>query len=124
SGGKNWPAARIGRDGGVYARQSRVRGAQRWTAVQVYRSDLVRGQLRDPGGSRLFLGETFRRRRIDRAVRLAERQVRTLLADQPGVSRRYVVPSRCREGESRHERADGNGQDRHCRLGKGRKDGG
>src|SRR5216117_3329647 len=28
SGGKNWPAARIGHDGGVYARQSRVRGAQ------------------------------------------------------------------------------------------------
>jgi predicted 3-demethylubiquinone-9 3-methyltransferase (glyoxalase superfamily) len=37
-------------------------------AVQVYRSDLVGSLLRDPGESRLFLGKTFRRRRIDRAV--------------------------------------------------------
>src|SRR5437899_9646190 len=28
SSGKNWPAARIGHNGGVYSRQSRLRGAQ------------------------------------------------------------------------------------------------
>jgi predicted 3-demethylubiquinone-9 3-methyltransferase (glyoxalase superfamily) len=37
----------------------------------------------------------------------------------PRRSRRYV--GRSREGGSRHESDDGNGQDRHCRLGKGRK---
>jgi predicted 3-demethylubiquinone-9 3-methyltransferase (glyoxalase superfamily) len=38
------------------------------------------GQLRDPGRDRLFLGETFRRWRIDRAMRLAQRQIRSLVA--------------------------------------------
>src|SRR5215472_16167741 len=39
---------------------------------------------------RLFLGETFRRWRIDRALRLAQRQIRSFVAGQPGRSRRYV----------------------------------
>ena len=51
---------------------------------------------------------------------LAQRQIRSLVAGQPRLSRRYVGRSRCREGESRHEGDDGNGQDRHRRLRKGR----
>ena len=102
------------------SRMKKINPFQRRSAVQVYRSDLVLGQLRDPGRDRLFLGETFGRRRIDRAVRLAQRQIRSLVAGQPGVSRRYVGRFRCREGGSRHESDDGNGQDRDRRLRKGR----
>ena len=49
-----------------------------------------------------------------------KRQIRSLVAGQPGLSRRYVGRSRCREDESRHKSDDGNGQDRHRRLRKGR----
>src|SRR5947207_14218864 len=42
---------------------------------------------------------------------LAQRQIRSLVAGQHGLSRRYAGRSRCREGESRHESDDANGQD-------------
>src|SRR5436309_1461128 len=51
---------------------------------------------------------------VDRSRKLsglAQRQIRSLVADQPGLSRRHVGRSGCREGESRHESDDGNGQD-------------
>jgi hypothetical protein len=67
-------------------------------------------------GDRLFLGETFCRWRIDGALRLAQRQIRSLVAGHSALSRRHVSRSRCREGESRHESNDGNGQDRHRRF--------
>src|SRR5438093_5560985 len=60
---------------------------------------------------------------VDRSRKLsglAQRQIQSLVAGQPGLSRRYVGRSGCREGESRHESDDGNGQDRHRRLRKGR----
>src|SRR6266446_559746 len=89
-GGKNWPAARISHDGRVHTRQSRLRGPERRPAVQVHRSDLVLSQLRNPGRDRLFLGETFRRRWIDRTVRLAKRQIRIVVAGESGCSRRHA----------------------------------
>src|SRR6266496_1402308 len=46
-----------------------------------------------------------------KAFGLAQRQIRSLVAGQPGLSRRYAGRSRCREGESRHESDDANGQD-------------
>jgi len=56
------------------------------------------------------------RQRIDGAVRLAQRQIRSLVAGHSALSRRHVSRSRCREGESRHESDNGNGQDRHRRF--------
>src|SRR4029453_18197980 len=70
----------------------------------------------DTRGDRLFLGETFCRWRIDGALRLAQRQIRSLVAGHSALSRRHVSRSRCREGKSRHESDNGNGQDRHRRF--------
>src|SRR5436309_6122340 len=39
------------------------RGLERRAAIQVHRSSLVRGELRDAGGDRLLLGEAHSRRR-------------------------------------------------------------
>src|SRR5438552_8041068 len=63
-----------------------------------------------------ILGETFCRWRIDGALRLAQRQIRSLVAGHSALSRLHVSRSRCREGESRHESDNGNGQDRHLRF--------
>src|SRR5207248_2816747 len=103
-------------DGGFYARWRSIRRAQWRTAIQVHRSDLVQRELRDTRGDRLFLGETFCRWRIDGALRLAQRQIRSLVAGHSALSRLHVSRSRCREGESRHESDNGNGQDRHRRF--------
>lgn len=54
--------------------------------AQIHGSDLVRGAMRDTAGSGWVLGEAFSRGRRGR-VRLAEGQVRALLADRAGANR-------------------------------------
>ena len=68
-------------------------------AVQVYRSRLVRDQLRHAGGDRLLLGETHRWRREGSGMRMGRGQVRTLLASNTG-----KVFRRMGEGCGRAER--------------------
>ena len=58
-------------------------GAQRRPAFQIQRSDLLPDSVRDAGRDRPLLGETVRRWR-NPAMRLAQGQVRRLLADIPG----------------------------------------
>ncbi len=73
---------RVGHDRGVRDRRADVRRPQRWPALQVQRSRVVPGALRDAAGDRLFL-EQARRGRRGRPLRLAEGQVRRLLAGRP-----------------------------------------
>ena len=82
-------AAGIGDDRGIRARRAGVHRAQRRPDLQVQRGHLVPGQLRDAGGSGLLLGKALRRRRREGpAVRLAEGQVRRLVAGHPEGARR------------------------------------
>src|SRR6266566_3375958 len=59
----------LGHDGVVLAGWTGVRGLERRAALQVHRSGLVRGQLRDAGGDRLLLGKAHSRRRGRGAMR-------------------------------------------------------
>src|SRR5438132_8304480 len=60
----------LGDDGVIRAGWTGVRGLERRAAIQVHRSGLVRGQLRDAGRDRLLLGEALVRRRGGGAMRL------------------------------------------------------
>src|SRR5205823_1561700 len=75
---------RSGNDGFVRAEWPGVHRLERRTAVQVYRSRLVRDQLRHARGDRLLLGETHRGRRKGSGMRMGRRQVRALLANHTG----------------------------------------
>src|SRR5438045_118502 len=61
-----------------------VHRLERRTAVQVYRSRIVRDQLRHARGDRLLLGETHRERRRGIGMRMGRGQVRALLAGNTG----------------------------------------
>ena len=65
--------------GRVRARRAEIRRAERRPAIQVRRGDLFSDRLRDARGGRLFLEQAYRGRQ-GRSVRLAEGQIRPLLA--------------------------------------------
>ena len=85
--------------GGVRARRPALRGHQRRAGVHVRRGGLLRHRLRRPGGGRLLLGQADRGRR-GRAVRLAEGQVRPLLAGRPDAAWTSCSPTRTRRAPS------------------------
>ena len=71
----------------VHARRPALHGAQRRTSVHVQPGGLVRRRLRHPGGGRPLLGAPVGGRRPrGTAVRLAQGQVRCLVADRPRAS--------------------------------------
>src|SRR6266566_4961361 len=63
-----------------------IHGAERRAAVPLHRGDLSVCELRDAGGGRRAVGEALRGR-IEGSLRLAERQVRPLMADHPDGTR-------------------------------------
>ena len=75
--------------------------------------------LRDPGRGRQLLGEALRGRRAG-AVRLAQGQVRRLVADRPASAQRTARRPRPREGQSCDERHAPHGEDRDSRARGGR----
>src|SRR5260221_10356818 len=116
------PRARVRDDGRVRAERRALHGAQRRPAVQVQRSRVAPGVVPHPGGDRLLLGKAGRRRRPARApVRLAQGQVRTLVAGRPDghgedAGRPEVEVHRARlrgddaDEEARHRGAEGGGE--------------
>jgi predicted 3-demethylubiquinone-9 3-methyltransferase (glyoxalase superfamily) len=88
TGGGTFGAEGLGDDGVVRAGWTGVRGFERRAALQVHRSGLVRGQLRDAGGDRLLLGKALVQRR--------EEVQCDWLADKYGLSWQ-VVPTKWAE---------------------------
>ncbi len=89
-----------------------IRGAQRRPAIQIHRGHLVRRELQDAGGSGQLLEEALRRRQGG-AVRLAQGQVRPLLADRAHRFGRVAERQGRREIATRHASHAQNGQTRH-----------
>ena len=83
-------------------RRAELHGPECWSAFQIHRSDLILDRLRNPRISRLFLEQTDCRRRARVAMRLAQRQIRLVLAGHPhdlgGIARRQ----RSQESATRH----------------------
>src|SRR4029450_1287390 len=88
-----------------------VRRAERRPAVQVHRGRFVLHQLRDAGRGRRLLGEALRGLGGG-SVRLAQGQVRAVLAGRPYRPDRAPERSRSCEGAARDERDAADGQDR------------
>ena len=86
--------------------------------LQVHRGDLVRRRLRDAGGGRLLLEQALGGRR-SRAMRVAEGQVRPLVADRPFGAAETAERPRSGEGEPRHAGDAADDEDRHRRAGAG-----
>src|SRR5687767_9721572 len=68
-------------DGPIRAQWAGIHRLERWTAIQIHRSHIVLGGLQDASRSRQVLGKALRRWRT-RAMRLAERQIWFVMANQ------------------------------------------
>ena len=98
------PAGRQSARRGVHAGRTALHGAQRRPAVRVHPGRVVRGRLLDAGGGRPLLVQAVRGRRPGGpAVRLAQGQVRRLLAGRAAAA--HGVHGRPRPGEGRAHRA-------------------
>src|SRR5437588_12239559 len=114
------PSARgDGDDAELRARRPEVRRPEWRARVHVQRGGLVPGVLRDPGRGRLVLEHALRGR-AGRPVRLAEGQVRPVVADRPDSADGAARGSGSREVATRHGRHDGDEEDRRRRPRAGR----
>ena len=80
-------------------------GAERRPSFQIHRGRLVRGELRNAGRSGRLLGQADRRR-LGSAMRLAQGQVRPLVADRARGVPAIAERSRSEEGGPRHASHD------------------
>ena len=102
--GDSRQAAGIGDGRGVRARRTGVHRAQRRSRLQVQRGDLAAGLLRHTERDRRLLGEAVERRRSEgAAVRLAEGQVRPLVAGRSRLTGRDAEGSRIAAGAAGHD---------------------
>src|SRR5207245_3536445 len=97
------------------ARRARIYGLKRWPALHIHGSHLAPRELQDARRGRRAMGEALRRWRT-RTVRLAERQIRAVLADRSHRVGQDVERQRPKEIETSHARAAPNAQTRHQTL--------
>ena len=90
-----------------------VRRAQRRPALQVQRGDFVPDPLRDAGRDRLLLEEAHRRRRQGKSVRLAEGQVRPVVAGGADRADRDLVDGDAAKVAARHQGVPADEEIRH-----------
>src|SRR5712691_11515951 len=90
-----------------------VHRAQRRSAIQIHRSHLPGGELRLAERSGRSVEEALRGRRAG-AVRLAQGQVRFVLADRSARHDQAAAGQGSREVATRHAGDDADDQDRHC----------
>src|SRR5258706_10187860 len=77
---RRWPwARRVGDDRKLPTRRTGIRSSEWRTDIQIHGSSVFCGELRWPGRGGLLLGKTLRRRKQE-SMRVAEGQVRPLLA--------------------------------------------
>src|SRR5205823_181902 len=100
----------VGDDGRLQARWTGLRGVEWRSSVPVHARDLLRGELQDPGGGRLLLAQALRGRK-DRPLRLAQGQVRSLLAGRAHDPGGTAGGQEREEGESRDGSHAADGQD-------------
>src|SRR5687768_13628302 len=117
-GPRDEPLRRLGpgpegiRDDGEFpVERTDLQRAQWRAALQVHGSDFVRGELRDAAGNRRVRGQAPARGRQALAVRVAQGQVRSVVADRADVSGR--VDEGRREIGTRDEGAPSDGQARY-----------
>jgi hypothetical protein len=105
----------------VHARPRILYRPQRRAPLQVHRGGFLHHPVRGPGRGRLLLGRADRERRRTEPVRLAQGQVRPVLADRPRAADRAVEAFRSWPRPARHGGDAPDEEDRYRRGGASRR---